>query len=393
MHQIPLLYNLRSLWVRRTTTFATAAGIALVVFVLASSLMLAQGLRTTLALAGSPKKLIVLDTNGYAEGDSRLKQAALTHVAAAPGIARAPNGEPLAVGEVVGHVYLQQVNDATTQASIQIRGVTPRSFELRPQVQIVSGRMPAPGTDEAIVGRGLLSGNYAGVQLGQGFELKKNRRVELVGVFEAGGSAFESEVWADIDSVRQSIGSAGYVSSITAELDSAAAFDGAALALSTNKQLGLSVLREPDYYARVSNNLAAGITGLGVVVATIFSLGAALGAVITLYGSVSQRTRELGVLRALGFRRSHILAGVVLEAAALAIVGGLCGLGLSLLTPLLDVSVVNWATGQQIVFRFEPRLPTLLVALGAGTAVGILAGLFPAVQAARIDPVRAMRVG
>jgi putative ABC transport system permease protein len=388
---LPIQYSLRSLWVRRTTTFATAAGVALVVFVLASSMMLAQGLRETLLRAGSPNKIIVLDVNGYSEGGSRMRQNALGLVSATPGVRRGANDQPDTVGESVVHVFLSIAGDANAQASIQVRGVTADSFRLRPNVHIVEGRLPKAGTDEAMIGTALLSGKYTGAALDQGFELKKNRRLHIVGVFAAEGSAYESEVWADLETVRSSFAREGYLSSVTAELESPIAFDQVKNALTGNKQLGLSVERETEYYEKVSNGLARGISGLGAVVATIFSFGAALGAMITLYGSVSQRRRELGVLRALGFTRLHILGAVLLEASALALCGGALGIALSLLTPLLNFSTVNWATGQQLAFRFAPSVKVLADAFLAGTAVGLLGGVFPALQAASVDPAKAMR--
>jgi putative ABC transport system permease protein len=259
-------------------------------------------------------------------------------------------------------------------------------------VRIVAGRLPSAGTDEAMIGTALLSGKYTGVALDQGFELKKNRKLHIVGVFEAAGSAYESEVWADLETVRSSFGREGYLSSVTAELESPAVFDQVHMSLTSNKQLGLSVERETAYYEKVSNGLARGISGLGAVVAVIFSFGAALGAMITLYGSVSQRRRELGVLRALGFARAHILWAVLLEAAALAVFGGGLGIVAAMLTPLLNFSTVNWATGQQLAFHFTPSAQVLVSSFLAGTAVGLLGGLLPALQAARVDPVTAMRV-
>jgi putative ABC transport system permease protein len=387
---IPIRYSLRNVWVRRSTALATAAGIALVVFVLAASRMLAAGLRQTLLNAGSAEKAIVMQADAYAESRSRVRQSALTLAAAAPGVRRGPDGAALVSGEAVAQVYLSHADDRARHASVQVRGVTDSAFQLRPEVRVVVGRAAKPGTNEAIVGRGLI-GRYEGVLLGGGFELQKNHKLQIVGVFEAGSSAYESEVWADLDMVRGSFGWTGYLSSVTAQLESAAAYDGFAMALQADKEQGLVVERQRAYYERVSNRLSTVIEGLGGVVAFIFSFGAMLGAAITMYGGVSQRRKELGVLKALGFTPAQVLSAVMIECLALSIVGGAAGVLLALSTPFFDFSTVNWSTGQQITFHFVPSAGALGGALLAGTIVGSLGGVFPALKAASMDAIGAMR--
>lgn len=388
---IPLRYGWQSLWSRRATTLATALGIALVVFVLASSAMLVAGLRETLLRSGSANRAIVLQQDGYSEGWSRLRQSAYTWVAAAPGVRKNENREPMLTGEVVGHVYLPTARTATRSASLQVRGVMPNVFEFRPFVKVVEGRRANPGTDEAIVGRNIV-GHFEGATLGGTIALRKNRKLTIVGVFEAGNSSYDSEVWADIDTVRGSFNFQGYLSSVTAELESPRAFDGFKAALEGDKRQGLSVERERDYYLKVSENLSNVMSTLGGLVTGIFAIGALLGALITMHGAVSQRTREIGVLRALGFGPAQVLISFVLEAAALSLLGGALGSGLALLTTLVDFKTINEATGQELSFRFLPSVSLLLTALGAGAVVGVLGGLYPAIQASRVNPVRAMRL-
>jgi putative ABC transport system permease protein len=388
---IPFRYSWQSLWARRTTTFATALGIALVVFVLATSLMLVAGLRTTLLRSGSATRAVVLQTDAYSESWSRIRQAAFGQVAAAPGVARDASGLPRITGEVVGHVYLATRGDAARNASLQVRGVMPNVFEMRPNVRIVKGRAALPGTDEAIIGQNI-DGHFEGGALGGSIALQKKRAISIVGVFEAGGSAYDSEVWADVDTVRGAFNFKGYLSSVTAELVSPRAFDAFETVLERDKQQGLTVERERDYYLRVSEDLSGVIAALGGIVTFIFSLGALLGAMITMHGAVSSRTKEIGVLRALGFQRVHVLLAFVLEAALLALAGGAFGCVLALLTSLVDFSTQNDATGQELSFRFLPSAQLLLLSLLAGTLVGVLGGLLPAIKASRIDPIRAMRV-
>jgi putative ABC transport system permease protein len=386
---LPLRYSIQSLWARRRTTLATAVGVALVVFVLASSLMLAFGVRRALLQSGSSDTALVLQKDSWGEGGSRLRHGLVGLAAAAPGVRRTADG-PLAAGEIVTYTMLENVRDPLHWGTIQVRGVVPKSFALRPAVRVVRGRPAAPGGDEAIVGVGLVD-RFHGLSLGEGIELKKNRKLVIVGVFEAEGSAFESEVWANLESVQGSIGYQSFVSSVTARLESPSAFDAFAAGVKASQQEGVDVLREVAYYDKVSNDMAAIIRGLGGIVTVIFALGAMLGAVITMHGAVSQRRREIAVLRAIGFTPSAVLVTFVLESLLLALAGATLGVGLALLTPFFDFSTENYGTGQEMTFHFVPTPPILLASLGLGVAVGFLGGVFPALSASRVKPLPGLR--
>jgi putative ABC transport system permease protein len=265
------------------------------------------------------------------------------------------------------------------------------SYTLRPQVQIVAGRLPKPGTTEAMIGRPLLSGAYAGVHLGGQVALEKDRLLDIVGVFEAQKTAYESEIWADLDVVRDALGASGHVSSITVQLASTTAFDEFKRVVESDKRLGLAAERERDYYEKVSSNLATSIRTLGLLVSVIFSLGAALGAAITMYGQVAQRRTEVGVLLALGFKPRLVLVTFVAESALLAVAGGALGVALACLTMFVDFSVVNWASDQSLSFHFLPTPRNLTLGFSAALAVGVLGGVFPALRASRSSPISAMR--
>jgi putative ABC transport system permease protein len=386
---LPLRYSVQSLWARRRTTLATALGIALVVFVLASSLMLAFGVRRRLMESGSSDTALVLQKDVWGEGGSRIRQGVYGLATAAPGV-RSTGAGPLAAAEIVTYTMLEHVRDPLRWGMIQVRGVVPASFALRPALRVVRGRLASPGADEAIVGAGLAE-RFHGLRLGQSIELKRDRKLVIVGVFEAAHSAFESEVWANFDSVQQSIGFQSFVSSITVRLDNPDAFDRFAAGIQATQQESLEVVRERAYYDRVSNDQAAIIRGLGGIVTVVFALGALLGAVITMHGAVSQRRREVAVLRALGFTPAAVLVTFVIESGLLALAGALLGVGLSLLTPLFDFSTENFGTHAEMTFHFVPSPPILLVSLVLGLAVGLIGGFFPAVAAARVRPLPALR--
>jgi putative ABC transport system permease protein len=384
-----LKYALRSLWARRMTTLATAGGIALLVFVLAASGMLAAGMRETLTSAGQPDRALVMEHDKWAEQGSRLAQSVLGQVAAAPGVRKDQKGQPLVTGETVSQLIIGGVSDERI-STVQIRGVDANVLELRPSVRISAGRAISPGTAEAIVGRGL-AGRQESLRLGGSFELAAGRPVQVVGVFESGGSVLESEVWVDLNTARSSFGLEGYLSSVTATLTHPDQFDAFALALTADKQAGLDAARETAYYSKISSGMADVIAALGMAEAFIFSLGAVCATMIVFYAAVAQRRREVGVLRALGFGRRSILFAFLAESIALSLAGGLFGIALALLTPWLDFNTVNFATGQDVAFHFRPEAYALLTSVAVAAAVGVLGGALPALRAARMDPVMAMR--
>jgi putative ABC transport system permease protein len=387
---LPIEYSLKSLWVRRGATIATVSGIALVVFVLAASQMLAGGLRRTLGQAGSPERAIVLQQSAYAEPNSQLSQNVLGMIAAASGVQTGDQGQPLVTGESVVQAMLPRTDDSERVVSVLVRGVSANVLALRPYVKVVRGRAPQPGTDEAMVGSRLV-GRYRGLALGGDVELKSGRKIQVVGVFEAGQSAYESEVWADLDAVRTSLSWDGYLSSVTVQLASSAAFEQFSADVKMQTSSEAVAERESVYYERISRGLAGLITGLGTLIAIIFSFGAMLGAAITMYSSVGQRTKEIGVFRAIGFKRSHVLGALLLEAGALAGVGAMLGVGLALLTSLLELATMNGVTGAQISVRFEPTLGVSALSMAVGIAVCMLGGLFPALAASKVNPIEAIR--
>jgi putative ABC transport system permease protein len=227
--------------------------------------------------------------------------------------------------------------------------------------------------------------------LGQQFDLNKNRPANVVGIFESGGSSFESEVWGDVDTVRAAFGRDGVVSSVTVQLASHTSYDGFAAAMEHDKQLGLKVQRESEYYDKQSEGTAKFVQFLGQAIVFFFSVGAMIGAMITMYAAVANRSREIGTLRALGFSRMQVLTSFLLEAFLLALLGGAVGAAASLAMMFVEFSMMNFTTWSEVVFSFEPTVRIIVTAVLAGGIMGIVGGFFPAVRAARISPLVAMR--
>jgi putative ABC transport system permease protein len=385
---IPLRYNVRSLAVRKTTTVATALGIALVVFVMASALMLSAGIKKTLGSSGHPDIAIVLRKGSGSELDSVVENANIGIVLAAPGVKKLGGGADSAAEIIV--VGAMEKIGASGRTNVQIRGVTEDVMKFRPEIHIIEGRPIQPGSDEALVGKAI-RGRFKGVDLGQSFDLKKNRPGKVVGVFEAAGSSYESEVWVDRETLRAAFGREGIVSSVRVHLESPASFDAFKMAVESEKRLGLQAMRETDFFERQSEGTSKFVGILGTLIAVFFSIGAMIGAMITMYAAVANRQREIGTLRALGFSRRSILGSFLIESVVLALVGGLVGTAASIGMGFVKFSMMNFASWSEMVFIFDPTPGILGFAIGFAGLMGLVGGFFPAIRAARVSPVAAMR--
>ncbi len=385
---VPLKYNLRSLFVRKVTTFVAAFGIAMVVFVLASSFMLSEGIKRTMGSAGRPDVAIVMRKGSDAELASGIDDPQVGVIKAMPGVKR--DGESaLGFGEIVIVAAMEKLG-ANGVSNVQLRGVTPDVDKLRPNVKVIRGRKPTPGADEVMVGRGI-EGRFRGLALNQSFEIKKNRPVTVVGIFEDNGSAHESEVWVDLQVMKTSFGREGVVSSVRVVLDSPAAFDAFQAAVESDKRAGFMALRETDYYEKQSQGTSIFIQVLFGLIAVFVAIGAIIGATITMYATVANRQREIGTLRALGFSRFGILLSFLFESVVLALMGGAMGSVAALAMSFVKLPIVNFASFSEMVFTFEPTPGIMLTSLIFALGMGIIGGFLPAVRAAGVSPLAALK--
>jgi len=385
---VPIKYNVRNLVVRKTTTVAAAFGLALVVFVFAAAQMLGNGIKKTLGRNANPETAIVLRKGSDNEMSSGIEEQQVNLVLAQAqqvGASRKPAG----VGEVLVVILLDKIG-TTGVSNVTVRGVPDDVYEFRPTAKIIEGTKPKPGSDEVAVGASI-RGRFKGLQLGQTFEVKKNRSLKVVGVFSDEGSAFESEVWADGHTIRTAFGREGYVSSIRVRLDSASKFDAFKALVEQNRQLGLMALREGDFLAKQSEMTADFLSIMGTLIAVLFSIGAMFGAMITMNAQVANRQREIGTLRALGFSKRSILTSFLLESIVLATIGGAVGAVAALGLGFVKVTMLNAGTWSEIVFGFEPTPEILVRAMVLAGAMGIFGGFLPAWRASRVSPVEAMR--
>jgi putative ABC transport system permease protein len=294
------------------------------------------------------------------------------------------------IGEIIVVVIADHI-DGSGSSNVLVRGTPAEGIAFRPEIKLVSGRAPKPGTDEVMVGSGI-AGRFHGLAIGGSLDLRRNRPLSVVGVFSADGASYESEVWGDLDYVRNALGREAVVSSARVRLNSPADFDAYRQTIETDKRFSMKVMRESDYNEKQSQQTASFLKFLGIVVAVLFSIAAMLGAAITMNGAVAHRTREIGTLRALGFSRSAILTSFLIEAIVLAAIGGLIGSAIVLLlSTFVSIPVINFQTFSEIVIRLHASPEVFAKALLFSGVMGLIGGLFPAIRASRVSPIEAMR--
>lgn len=384
---IPLSYSLRSARSRRLTTFLTAAGMALVVFVFATVFMFAEGLEKTLVETGSSDNAQVIRKGSFSDVQSGISREHANIVESASGIARADDGGVLSAKEVVVLVTLGK-RYSGKPSNVAIRGVQKHSISLRPQVRLIDGRLPRPGTTEVMVGTSVAK-RFAGAALGGRLRFAV-RDWQVVGVFDAGATGFSSEIWGDSDQIMQAFRRPVY-SIVIFRFASADGFGRVKKVLEADPRLTLDVKRESEYYAEQSKVMALFLKILGGSLTAIFSVGAVIGAMITMYSAVASRTGEIGTLRALGFGRLSILAAFVVESAAIGLAGGGVGLILASFLQFFTVSTTNVQTFSELTFSFTLTFRTAVIAILVSLLMGLGGGLLPAIRASRMNIVDALR--
>jgi putative ABC transport system permease protein len=384
---LPISYTLRNLWARKVTTTLTAGGMALVVFVFATVLMLEEGLRKTLVETGSYDNAVVIRRSAQTEVQSGVDRPQAGIVEMQSEIAIGSNGERLASKESVVLVnLLKRVTNAP--ANVMVRGVPPVGLTLRPQLRIIEGRMFRPGSTEIVAGKSV-SERFQSAALGESLRFG-GRDWTVVGVFDAGKSGFDSEVWGDVDQLMQSFRRPVY-SSIIFKLSDSATFDTVKSRLESDQRLTVEAMRESEFYAEQSRVLAGFIRTLGLTLSIIFSIGAVIGAMITMYASVASRTGEIGTLRALGFRKGSILAAFLIEAMLLGMTGGVIGLFMASFMQLFTISTMNWQSFSELAFSFTLNAAIVIKATVFALLMGMIGGFLPAIRAARLKIVDALR--
>jgi putative ABC transport system permease protein len=380
--------NIRSIRQRLGSSAVAVIGIAGVVVVFLGVLSIAEGFKAAMATVGDPQTVIVMRAGSDTEMTSGLGGDMARLIMDTPGIARTERG-PMASPElfvIVAHPTKKDPSDA----NVPLRGVSEEALQVRPEVKIVEGRMFTPGTNEIVVGRGA-SRQFAGLTVGSSTKWGQNNW-QVVGIFEAHGNAAESEIWCDAKVLQPAYQRGNSYQSVYVRLPSADGFQAFKDALTANPQLSVTAVREPDYFAAQSEVLNQIITSIGFLIAGLMGIGAVFGAVNTMYTAVASRTREIATLRALGFGSFPVVLSVLSESALLSVVGGLIG-GLAAWAAFdgYQTSTMNFQSFSQIAFAFAVTPKLLTTALIYSLLMGLVGGMLPAIKAARLPVVTALR--
>lgn len=384
---LPMTYNIRNLLTRKLTPILTVAGMSLVVFVFATIMMLAEGLQKALVETGSYDNVVVIRKGSNAEVMSGIEREKVAVMETFPEIAAAVNGDKLAAREMVVLITLNKRSNGKP-SNVTIRGIDRHSLELRPQVRLVAGRLPRVGALEVMVGRSIQR-QFVGMDLNRSF-YSARRNWRIVGIFDAGSTGYSSEIWGDATQFMQAFRRPVY-SSLTFKLRDPSTFQQVRQRIATDPRLNLDAKRETTYYTDQSEMMAKFLRIIGFTLTLIFSIGAIIGAMITMYASVAHRTTEIGTLRALGFQRRNILAAFLIESLLLGFCGGLFGLGFASLMQLVTVSTLNFQTFSELAFRFTLSSKIAIQAISFSLIMGFVGGFLPALRASRMKIVDALR--
>jgi putative ABC transport system permease protein len=383
---IPISYNVRNLIVRKTTTLMTAIGIALTVAVLAAVFALVNGLRTAFAATGDPLHVLVMRQGGNAELTSVVTQQSFQIIKSFPGIAKGPDGQPMASLEIVSVINLTSPENPNGM-NVTLRGLSQMGIGMR-HLKMMEGRWFTPGKREVVVGKSVEK-RYPNAQIGKQLRFGKGPWT-VVGVMDGGQSAFNSEIWGDASQVASDFNRPDALSSVLLEADNEVAVQSLIHSLESDRRLVVTAMTEKAYYEAQTIS-SAPIQFLGIFVSIIMAIGSCFAAMNTMYAAVARRSTEVGTLRVLGFTRGSILFSFFLESLLLSLVGG--AIGILLVLPLNNVTtgIGSFITFSEIAFNFHVGPRIMIEGLVFALIMGAVGGLLPARQAAKKEILTALR--
>jgi len=388
--KIPLKYIIRNFKTRKLTTFITIAGIGLVVLVFTAVLMMAYGVQKTLISTGSPDNVKIIRKSAVGEISSIIDAETQNVIRTLPHIAKTSEGNDLISNEPVVIITLEIISGGLS--NVTVRGVSPTVYQLRPQMKIIEGRTFNFGSRELIVGESI-SKKFNNAQVGSTVKVAGDYW-KIVGRYTTEGSGFDSEMWCDGLQLLSAFNRGSSVSSITLKLDNANNFQAFKKAFESDRRLEqFEVKTEQKFFEEQSELLAGFIRILGIFITVIFSFGAVIGAMITMYAAVANRTVEVGTLRSLGFSRRSILSAFLMESLIIALIGGGAGLILSSFLSFFSVSTINWNSWSELEFSFALSPDIIISSIIFSILMGIVGGFLPSVRAARLKIVDALRAG
>ncbi len=385
---LPIRYNIRNLGQRWKVTLLAIFGIALVVAAVVVIASMSAGFQAALRSTGSDKNAIVTQRGSMSELTSWINIGNAQTIMTDPRIARDSSGTPMASCEIV--VIASKPKKTDNQATnITLRGVTPEAFKVRTGIHMVEGRMFSPGVFEVIAGK-KISDRVKGLAIGDTVRVQR-KEFKVVGLFTADGSSFESEIWGDYNALGPAVGRNGGCESLTVRLTNPAVLSSFDKDLRVNPQIQVQADSERTYYENQSGGVAMALKILAAFVGIVMGIGAVFGAMNTMYAIVSQRTREIGTLRALGFSRFSILLSFVMESVLLAFVGGVLGCLIAIPMNGFTAGTGQTQSFSELAFAFKITPGIIIVGLSFAVLMGIVGGLLPALRASRMPITTALR--
>ncbi len=385
--KIPLFYIFKNFTARKLTTGITVTGIALVVFVFAAVLMMAYGVEKTLIATGSDDNIIITRKASTGEITSIIDRETANTILTLPGIAKAPDGQQLVSTDAVVIINLEKKGGG--MSNIPVRGVSKEAFTLRTNVKLKEGRMFTWGARELVVGAPI-SKRFEGAAIGDKVKFAGDSWV-IVGITDGNGSAFESEMWCDVAQLQNAFNRTAF-STMTFRMTNPDVVKTMESQFAADPRLNQFVPKvERKYFAEQSEMMAIFIRILGIFITVIFSVGAMIGAMITMYASVANRTTEIGTLRALGFQRRSVMAAFLFESLLISIIGGAIGIALASLLQFFSLSTMNFASFSELAFSFALSPIIIISSMSFALLMGILGGFLPSVRAARMSVLTALR--
>ncbi|MCS7016523.1 MAG: ABC transporter permease [Gemmatales bacterium] len=400
---IPLRYNVRNLMVRWRVTLLTAFGFLLVVAILVVMLAFVEGINELARRAGRPDNVIVLREGTNDELFSDIADTAdLARVWLNEYVATDSAGEPLFSPEVYAIATQQLPPDPRDGRPryrfLQIRGVLnpPRAAAVH-GLQLLRGRWFSSVGNECVMGEGIAA--LLGLDVGSSFTIREGLTWQVVGILDSRGTPFDSETWAKREVVGQEFGKDNvergqrFFTSILLRLRDPVAVSWFCETIKDRTGLEVSAVPEPKYYERMSEANTMFLAA-ALFIAAIMAVGGMFGLMNTMFATVTQRTKDIAVLRILGYQRWQILLSFLLEAMLLALLGGLAGMAVgSMFHGVEQKSFISSGQGggKTVVFQITVTPFVLRTAFWFTVVMGFLGGLIPSWAATRLRPLEALR--
>jgi ABC-type antimicrobial peptide transport system permease subunit len=386
---VPFRYTTRSLIVRWSPSLFSALGIGLTVAVLGGVLALREGFSALLADTGSDDVVVYLRPGAQSEGESIVRYPADTSILKTrPEVALDAAGTPLAAAESYLGLKLDRT-DGTGTTIVTVRGVEiPTSMRIQgARWRVVEGREPTPGSNEVVVGRPLTT-RIKDTTIGSTLTFNVTP-FTVVGIFENDG-AYSSEIWGDVDRICAAL-ERPFRQRFVAKLRPGTDVAKIAAELETDKRVPVKAQTEKAYFAAQTTALGGVLGFLAGILTSLMGAAAVLGAVNTMLAAVGARTREVGILMSVGYRRFPVFWCFLVEAAIIGLAGGVIGAVLVLPFNGLQTSTTNWNTFTEIAFAFRVTPSIVGTSIAVALVLGILGGTVPAWRASRLVPTAALR--